>query len=138
MDTQTVNLMVGSGGIVFTVVMFLITWLKDGRARRWAEEDRRRIAAEQKAEQVQTAVELSKVTLTAHKDIAARVDANTQLSKEAFKEANGHNQKILNLTQTVAAVPVAAAAAAVIAVAQATTPTTLIVEAAKNPNPDSP
>jgi len=140
MDPTTIAILVGSGSLLSTIVGFVITWLKDGRQRRWEIEDRR-LAAEARA---QLAVNLEErlkeeseerltvargikqelfkntmITKRAHADIAQKIDKGAEFAKEAITVANGHNQKIEDLTRTVAAVPVIAATAAVAAVQQA-------------------
>ena len=48
MDHNTQSLSYILAGLLVNVVLFLITWAKDGRARRWADEDRKRVAHELK------------------------------------------------------------------------------------------
>ncbi len=56
-------------------------------------------------------------TRQAHENIANLVVENTNISKEAFKVANGHNEKIAHAVQFAAAVPEIATRAALAAVA---------------------
>jgi hypothetical protein len=135
---ENFNLVAAIVSIVTTIVFFLITWLKDGRARRWQLEDLERKRQEDKAEAekaratvardlhdrleaeaLERLMEARKVQVKideAHKDLVARVDENTKVSLDAFAEANGHNRKLVSLTESVAAVPAVAAAAAAVAV----------------------
>ncbi len=98
-------------GVLITAVLFWITWLKDGRTRKWAAEDRERVEKELHArlereaeERVRAAsviknelAQNTKLTKDAHADLAERVEKNTKISEEAFKEANGVNTKLANL-----------------------------------------
>jgi hypothetical protein len=138
---ENFNLMATIFTIVTTVVLFLITWAKDGRQRKWALEDRaeaerKRIQDKKEAEEaraivakelhdrlefesrarIEEAQKVKKKLDEAHDDLAKRVDDNTRVSIDAFAEANGHNRKLVSLTETVAQVPAVAAAAAAVAV----------------------
>jgi hypothetical protein len=138
-------------GALITALFFYITWLKDGRARKWAEEDRRRVAQElderlahEAEERLRAARDVEdklnktiQATRDAERILSNKVDENTQLSRDAFKEANGHNQKIASAVQLAAAVPELAARAAVAAVGAATqrmSPTQVeVVNSAQDP-----
>ncbi len=73
-----------------TIAGFIFTLYRENRNRRWDREDR-----EQKAVQLAAKVE------AAHTAISDKIDENTMISREAFKEANDVNRKIATLTEAV-------------------------------------
>ena len=112
--------------LAVTVVGFVITWLKDGRARKWIKEDREQAARERELAIRETARvehELksrleseAKERVLAHADIKKDILENTQVNTAALNAANGTNEKLLRMAESVAVVPQVAAAAAVAAV----------------------
>ncbi len=86
-----------------TLVTMIAGWLWkahiDGRDRRWAKEDRERLAAEQLK-----AAGITHAKLDENNALAQvtnnKLDENTQISTEAFHEANTVNNKIQKLGES--------------------------------------
>lgn len=123
MDATQTTMIVGAISSILAflgvVANMVNTYFREQRARRWAIEDKLELAAhtEAKANEVKAVAESNfadikktgearLTTIMAGQDeIAKKVDENTQVSVDAFKEANGVNAKLLNLGVTLAGTP---------------------------------
>jgi len=92
-----------------TIVGLIASWFRENRNRRWDLEDRQVLAAK-----VQTQVDLTRDALhnkteevrvqhaaQAH-ELGRKIDENTEISRNAFTEANDVNRKLLSVEQEIA------------------------------------
>lgn len=70
--------------VIITIVGFAYQWFKDGRQRKWDMEDRK--AARRKSDE-------------ANIKVLDKIDENTDISKQAFHEANSAKQLIANVEE---------------------------------------
>lgn len=115
MDGTQVSVLVGVVTSIITLLTLIInivnTNYKEARNRKWAQEDKEAIerTTRHKLKETEQAIkfQFDELKLLAEeiksagadrlKHIIAKVDENTEISKVAFKEANGINEKIKNL-----------------------------------------
>jgi hypothetical protein len=100
--------------LLTTVAGFAAQFIREGRDRRWREEDRKRQEQERKREtedrirvsadlqrqvQIDTdrAVQGDAELLKRHTQTQQNLAENTEISRQAFREANSVNQKIADL-----------------------------------------
>jgi hypothetical protein len=76
-----------------TIAGFAIQLFREWRNRKWDLEDRER-ARKELAEKVESAQTLA---ISKQKEMLDKIEENTNISREAFTEANGVNQKLLLL-----------------------------------------
>jgi hypothetical protein len=82
-----------------TVAGFLHNSYRESRKRRWDLEDRRLARAEADRKIEIAARDLAMTTRAAHADLGKKIDENTQISHDAFKQANAVNEKIAMLAR---------------------------------------
>jgi transcriptional regulator of heat shock response len=84
-------------GIVTTIIGFVVQLYRERRNRAWELEDRtlKAEALQQKTEQA--AVALQKETQRTRDMLTRKIDENTQISVDAFREANAVNMKLARI-----------------------------------------
>jgi hypothetical protein len=87
--------------LVTTIAGFLYNIYRENRNRRWDIEDRERVRRDISEKVDQSKRELASATLATHHTLIEKIDENTEVSKQAFHEANDVNQKIANLAKAI-------------------------------------
>jgi hypothetical protein len=84
-------------GIVTTIIGFVVQLYRERRNRAWELEDRRLTADALQQKNEQTAAALHKDTQRTRDMLARKIDENTQISVDAFREANAINVKLARI-----------------------------------------
>lgn len=131
----------GGLGAISTAVIAIQTARTNNRIREAQElakiqrkedsEERKAVAAAVKDEVVKAAAKVEE----AHKDIQNRIQENTAVNVKAIEVANGHNEKIVTLTEMMPTMTAVAAAAAASAIKDAPPQRVEVVNTPQHPVP---
>lgn len=102
-DAGAITIIVGAlGGIASTLILQIMSYLREGRAHRWLQEqsalDRRErlaTAEELKRQHEEAAMTITLNTQHAAAVLSQKIDDNTEISVKAFDAANNVNEKLV-------------------------------------------
>jgi hypothetical protein len=97
MDTATQTTLGQVALALITLAGFGLQMWKESRNRKWDLEDRERARKELEMK----VTEAQQTAVVANEAVIQKIDENTEISRNAFKEANNTNQKLLELAHAI-------------------------------------
>lgn len=92
LDTGAITIIVTTlGTTITTLVMQVISWMREGRRHKWEVEQ----LIWDRKERVRVAEALRKHTDVKAEQLVSKIDENTEISSKAFEVANNVNEKLV-------------------------------------------